>query len=250
MDTLDIEKIDTVLIIINDVSKYAQSNTTSCHNIWTIIILILLTGFLGGLVNYFAGRDSKENTQKNFLYDILLGVIGASLVPLFFQLTSSKLLDNCEQCDTTFLVLGGYMLIASIFSKRLIDNLGRKIFDIEDVKKEIEKAQTEPLVTGEELTETDIKEIKEKIKEEPSDLTQTEKDKNISNADKILANMQGSRYKFRTLNGIAKSTQLDKNKVFVIINILKSKNIIEEVTKNSNTYYKLTERGESLRLIK
>lgn len=251
VDTLSIEnlnnKIDTVLIIVDDIPKDIQPNC----NILGIILIILLTGFLGGLVNYFSSNNVKGNTWKDFIYYILLGVIGASLVPLFLQLTYSKLLDNCE--NTTFLVLVGYMLIASIFSKRLIDNLGRKIFDIEDVKKEIEKAQTEP-VAKEDLPKKEIQEIGEKIQEELSDpnqtLTSDEKDQAIIETNKILANMQGSRYKFRTLSGIAKSTQLDENKVFVIIKTLKSKNIIEEITKNGNTYYKLTERGQSLRLIK
>lgn len=257
MDTLNIEKlnqtIDTVLTVVKDISQHTQPKTTTCCDIATIICLILLTGIIGGLANYLAIKDSKEQTWRNFFYNSLLGVIGASLIPLFLQLTASKLLDNCEQCYTTFLVLGGYMLVASIFAKRLIDNLGKKIFNIDDIKKEIDKAQTEPDVKDD-LPKTEIEDIENKIKESASKsgetLTPQQKDQALEDTNKILANMQGSRYKFRTLSGIVKSTQLDENKVYVILNTLKSKNVIEEITKDDKTYYKLTERGQSLRLFK
>lgn len=257
MDTLNIEKlnqtIDSVLTVVKDISQYTQPKTNNCCDIATIICLILLTGFIGGLANYLAIKDSKEQTWRNFIYNCLLGIIGASLVPLFLQLTASKLLDNCEQCHTTFLVLGGYMLVASIFANRLIDNLGKKIFNIEDVKNEIDKAQTEPDVKDD-LPKTEIEDIENKIKDSASKsgetLTPEQKDKALEDTNKILANMQGSRYKFRTLSGIAKSTQLDENKVYVILITLKSKNVIEEIIKDDKTYYKLTERGQSLRLFK
>lgn len=259
MDTLNIEKlnrtIDTVLIVVNDISKQTQPKISNCCDITIIIFLIFLTGFIGGLANYLSVKDEKEQTWRNFFNSVLLGIIGASLAPLFLQLTSSKLLENCGQCYTTFLVLSGYMLIASIFSKRLIDNLGKKIFNIEDIKKEIEKAQTEP-EAKDDLPKTERDELEEKLTTEAtkSDATQTltkeQKDQAIDDTNKLLANLQGSRYKFRTLSGLAKSTQLEESKVLVILTILKSKNIIAEVTKDSTTYFKLTDRGQSLRLFK
>jgi hypothetical protein len=259
MDTLNIEKlnrtIDTVLTIVNDISQHTQPKTSNCCDITTVIILIFLTGFIGGLANYLSIKEYKEQTWRNFFNSVLLGFIGASLVPLFLQLTSSKLLENCGLCYTTFLVLSGYMLIASIFSKRLIDNLGKKIFNLEDIKKEIEKAETEP-EAKEDLPKNERDELEEKLKTETKKLNETqnltneEKDQAIDDTNKLLANMQGSRYKFRTLSGLAKSTQFGENKVFVILSVLKSKNIVEEVTKDGKTYFKLSDRGQSLRLLK
>ncbi|MCX6239798.1 MAG: hypothetical protein NTY07_20010 [Bacteroidia bacterium] len=71
----------------------------------------------------------------------------------------------------------------------------------------------------------------------------------IEDANKLLADMQCSRYKFMNISGIVKSTRLDENEVAVILNVLKSKNIIEEVVMNSHAYFKLTERGLSLRFV-
>lgn len=123
MDTLNIEKlnrtIDTVLTVVNDISKQTQPKSSNCCDIMTIVVLIFITGFIGRLANYLSIKDEKEQTTRNFLNSVFLGIIGASLVPLFLQLTSSKLLETCGQCYTTFLVLSSYMLIASIFSKRL-----------------------------------------------------------------------------------------------------------------------------------
>jgi uncharacterized protein (DUF3084 family) len=133
--------------------------------------------------------------------------------------------------------------------------LGKKIFNIEDIKKEIEKAQTEPEVKDD-LPKTERAELEEKLKTETTQtnatqtLTKEQKDQAIDDTNRLLANLQGSRYKFRTLSGLAKSTQLEERKVLTILTILKSKNIIEEVTKDSKTYFKLTDRGQSLRLFK
>lgn len=88
------------------------------------------------------------------------------------------------------------MLIASIFSKRLIDNLGKKIFNIEDVKKEIEKAQTEP-EAKDDLPKNERDELEEKLKTETTktDTTQTltteQKDQASDDSNKLLANIQG-----------------------------------------------------------
>lgn len=260
MDTLNIEKlnktIDTVLTVVNDISKQTQPKISNCCDITTIIFLIFLTGFVGGLANCLSIKEDKKQTWSNFFNSVLLGIIGASLVPLFLQLTSSKLLENCGQYCTTFLVLSGYMLIASIFSKRLIDNLGKKIFNIEDIRQEIENAQTEP-EAKDDLPKNERDELEQKLKTAETtkpDATQTltteQKDQAIDDTNKLLANMQSSRYKFRTLSGLAKSTQLDESKVFVILEILKSKNIVEKVTKDGKTYFKLSDRGQSLRLFK
>jgi hypothetical protein len=74
-------------------------------------------------------------------------------------------------------------------------------------------------------------------------------DHNIGDINRLLAEMQGSRYKFNNLNGIAKSTRFDEHKIVVILDALKSKNIIEEVVMNTRSYFKLTELGQRLNLL-
>lgn len=68
----------------------------------------------------------------------------------------------------------------------------------------------------------------------------------INDINKLLAEMQGSRYKFNNLNGIAKSTRFDERKIIVILDALKSKSIVEEVVMNTRSYFKLTEFGQRL----
>jgi len=70
----------------------------------------------------------------------------------------------------------------------------------------------------------------------------------IGDINKLLAEMQGSRYKFNNLSGIAKSTRFDECKITVILDALKSKSIIEEVVMNTRSYFKLTELGQHLNL--
>jgi len=68
----------------------------------------------------------------------------------------------------------------------------------------------------------------------------------INDINKLLAEMQGSRYKFNNLSGIARSTRFDERKIIVILDALKSKSIIEEVVMNTRSYFKLTELGQRL----
>jgi len=70
--------------------------------------------------------------------------------------------------------------------------------------------------------------------------------KYINDINKLLAEMQSSRYKFNNLNGIAKSTRFDEHKIVVILDALKSKSIVEEVVMNTRSYFKLTELGQRL----
>jgi hypothetical protein len=70
----------------------------------------------------------------------------------------------------------------------------------------------------------------------------------IGDINKLLAEMQGSRYKFNNLSGIAKCTRFDERKIVVILDALKSKSIIEEVVMNTRSYFKLTELGQRLNL--
>ena len=71
----------------------------------------------------------------------------------------------------------------------------------------------------------------------------------IGDINKLLTEMQSSRYKFNNLNGFAKSTRFDERKIVVILDVLKSKSIIEEVVMNTRSYFKLTELGQRLNLL-
>jgi len=71
----------------------------------------------------------------------------------------------------------------------------------------------------------------------------------IGDINKLLTEMQSSRYKFNNLNGFIRSTRFDERKIVVILDVLKSKSIIEEVVMNTRSYFKLTELGQRLNLL-
>ena len=71
----------------------------------------------------------------------------------------------------------------------------------------------------------------------------------IGDINKLLTEMQSSRYKFNNLNGFIRSTRFDECKIVVILDVLKSKSIIEEVVMNTRSYFKLTELGQRLNLL-
>lgn len=80
-------------------------------SLWIIMLIILLTGIFGGYINYMLPSNSDEKGIKirGQLQCIILGTGAAILVPLFLELTQSKLMDNIHTgwsaqdkcCDTT-----------------------------------------------------------------------------------------------------------------------------------------------------
>lgn len=78
--------------------------------VWILFIIMLVTGALGGCVNYLlpANRSDNAGKAKQSVYIrplwqcILLGVGATLLVPLFLELAQSKLLDPvCIRCTTS-----------------------------------------------------------------------------------------------------------------------------------------------------
>ena len=247
MDTIDNEIIDSLFIELQTIKQLVSGTDSGCCNYWLIILLIVITGLMSGFVNYLSINRDEDRNRRNLYYSILLSLIGSSLVPLFLELTNSKLLKECNECTVTYFVIGGYMLIASIFASRLIAQLGKKIFDINDVQNIIDRNQTEPESTTD-LPQNDIDDIQSNIEKENKSESFS-KEQAIKDTNTLLANMQGSRFKYRTISGLAKTTQIDKDTVFTIIKTLELKSIVKERIRNGKSYYYLTKRGLSLRLI-
>lgn len=74
-----------------------------------LIALMLLSGILGGLANYFA---LEKRTQTNKKIDwrgyVLLGVVAAFAVPLFLNMISSNLLDAGRTAPLNLFALCGF----------------------------------------------------------------------------------------------------------------------------------------------
>ena len=81
----------------------------------TFLILVLgimvISGILAGLTNYFFSEDQKSRGLQAILGRCLLGIAAAFTVPLFLNIISSNLLATAQKNPTNLLVFNGICLI-------------------------------------------------------------------------------------------------------------------------------------------
>jgi len=86
----------------------------------TLLILILgimvISGILAGLTNYFFSENQKPRGLQAILGRCLLGIAAASTVPLFLNIISSNLLATAQKNPINLLVFNGICLIFAFVS--------------------------------------------------------------------------------------------------------------------------------------
>jgi hypothetical protein len=109
-----------------------------------VILIILIAGLLGGGAGYLldpisSGDAAAPLKKHGFFRYLLLGVIAAACVPLFLSVLQSDLMTNifkvAAEGSTTpvgvpfveFLILTGFCLIASVFSRRFLDTVSQQV---------------------------------------------------------------------------------------------------------------------------
>lgn len=88
----------------------------------TLLVLILgimvISGILAGLTNYFFSENQKPRGLQAILGRCLLGIAAASTVPLFLNIISSNLLATAQKNPINLLVFNGICLIFAFVSCR------------------------------------------------------------------------------------------------------------------------------------
>jgi hypothetical protein len=103
-----------------------------------VIVVMLLAGSLGGVVNYYLGR--LDNPDKASLKEsIIIGIAASFLVPLFLQMISSNLLATGDTEPLNLFILAGFCLIAAISSRAFITSLSAEV--IRKAKEATQKAE-------------------------------------------------------------------------------------------------------------
>lgn len=213
---------------------------TSCH-IWTLISIIIFSGFLGGVVNYFMNNVSKTWDAYEFKKSFFFGIVASATVPLFLETVSSKLIYDSQQFPLKYFVFGGFCLLASVFSSKFLQSLSDRILkELNEVKK-------------------DNKENAEKVDaivSQKSDDKQTEnfsdeklKQKAGNDLNNIITALQNDKYTFRTITGLAKDTALSEQAIKAILLQLEDREIVTQVRRSDGiTLWALTSKGQRLSL--
>lgn len=216
------------------------ANTTiSCHHIWILILIILLSGFLGGIVNYFMNNVSKTWDKYEFRKSSIFGVVAAATVPLFLKTVASGLLHDSQKDPLEYFVFGGFCLLASVFSSKFLQSLADKILkELNEVKKE----------------NADNTEKVDAMVSQKSDDRQTNKftDENLKikagqDVEKIITALQNEKFAFRTISGIAKETESSESTVRSVLIQFEEKGYTKQIERSDGIkLWTLTPKGQQL----
>lgn len=134
--------------------------------VFIFLAIIVLTGLLGGIGNFFIiANDVRELDPQfnlgdfNLQKSLVLGIIAAGVIPLFLNIISSNLLEITEENRNykNYFIFGGLCLVASLFSNRFLtgayDNAFQQ-FNNKVVK--VEKLANEAKKNADAALQTDI----------------------------------------------------------------------------------------------
>jgi hypothetical protein len=91
-----------------------------------ILGIMIVSGILGGLVNFFLSEYHEPPVCKAVIGDCLLGIVSALTVPLFLNMISSNLLTVAQKNPVNLFIFNGICLLFALFSCRLKENVFNK----------------------------------------------------------------------------------------------------------------------------
>lgn len=199
----------------------------------TLATIMILSGLLGGIINYFLVHQPKEDFSKSYIFlkSLLLGLGASLLVPLFLHIIGSNLLpvNNENIPQNNYFVFAGFCLIASILSKRFIEDLYSRVINAEKEAQEAKNIAKEAKQTSQDIEEFQTE------SEDSEDLTVatgvTESSSKVIDPKTlkykaIIEAIQKSRYAFRTITGIAKEVGGKVPEIEALLNELEEKSIL------------------------
>lgn len=220
---------------------------TSLHfsHIGILILIILASGILGGLANYFLDRQERNWIGYDVLKSALLGIVAAATVPLFLKIVSSSLMKDAETDALQYFVFCGFCLVAAAFSTRFLQGIGDRVLqELKEVKEsnaELQAATEEVKKEQEELKDTtntilltgsddqaevpapeaaqpeaeapEFESFREGSEKAAKPKTAVKRAAAKRPEDLLLEKFKDPKYRFRTMQGLTKATGLDEQTV-------------------------------------
>ncbi|SFF15437.1 YEATS-associated helix-containing protein [Spirosoma endophyticum] len=116
-----------------------KQTTTEPLDVWTMLLIIVACGLLGGTWNYLrtydtvkvdainTGADSVERLNRHVQICLLGGVVAGGIVPFVLMSASSDLLDKPSTYH--YFVFGAYCLAAAVSSAAFIEAAAGSLLD-------------------------------------------------------------------------------------------------------------------------
>ena len=221
----------------NQVAKdILELGTFSNSFMFLILVIMIGSGILGGLVNFFLSENHKPPVWKALLGYCLLGIVAALTVPLFLNMISSNLLTVAQKKPVNLFIFNGICLLFAVFSCRLKENIYNKRFQgTGNINKN--HINADPAETDYDLEIGSRKVSKDRLRRA-----------GISESElKILQVMGRGNHVHQSLVGLLKDPELAKEQVNETLSSAMAKGLVEQKlnTENKLRLY-LTPKGKHL----
>lgn len=224
------------------------------ENSYWIIIIIVGSGLLGGITNFFLlfDTDSKNKERwSKFFASITLSLCASFTVPLFLQILSNNILDTLSFKNA--LIFTGFCIIASFFSKRFLEDLYQKVKNLENkVEKQDEETKKglQESAKNTEAINKKVEDLEESFEESELDSIPSEvKTAILSNnqfsfqeieLENLINSIFSAKYSNRTVNGIAKETGITQEKIQQVLEHLKDYGFAESrIGSNNRDFWRI-----------
>ena len=221
----------------SQVAKEILELGTFSNSFMLLILGIMIgSGILGGLVNFFLSENHKPPVWNALLGDCLLGIVAALTVPLFLNMISSNLLGVAPKKPVNLLIFNGICLLFAVFSCRLKENVYHKRFQRTGN-------------TNENHIDTDLAETDYNLKIGRRKVSKVRLGRaGISESElKILQVMASGNHVHRSLVGLLKAPELAKEQVNETLSSVMAKGLVEQkLNKENKLRLYLTPKGKQI----
>lgn len=215
-----------------------------------ILLVIVSAGLFGGLINYHL-ESPEQGSTRNLWRSLIVGTGASFLVPLFLNMISSNLLDVIRGSSNTpsdlskLFVFAGFCLVASISSKAFITTISDRVLrEAREARREVNAAKAE-LAEVQAVIEPIIARETESDSAEPQTVRSQAAHVEHSPEQKVLNALLPGRWSLRSLNGLAKETDMDPLEVNRILDDLIRRGLVARRTGKNGPRWFITEDGRS-----
>lgn len=221
----------------NQVAKdILELATFSDSFMFLILGIMIISGILGGLVNFFLTENHKPPVWKAVLGYCLLGIVASLTVPLFLNMVSSNLLAVAPGKPVNLLIFNGICLLFALFSCKLKELIYNKRFqDTGDINKD--DVKTDPIEADYDWETGCLNVSKDRLGR--VGMSESEL--------KIMQVMAGGKHVHRSLVGLLKDPELVDEQVNETLSSLMAKGLVEQkLSRENKLRLYLTPKGKQL----
>ena len=219
----------------NGMTKEILKLTPSSGSFLFLLLgIMILSGLLAGLMNYFLTENQKSPVWKAVFGYCLLGIAGSLIVPLFLSIISNDLLASAQNNPINLLVFNGICLVFAFVLCRF-----KEIIFVKRAQK-AEKTKKENALIIPIRTEYDLKTDQRKFLKDGSDRIGMSKSEL-----KIMGTIAEKKYAHASLVDLLKDPELVNEKVNETLSSLMAKGLVEQrLSKENKLLLYLTLKGD------